>query len=93
MNMLPASSTVSWLEQVLTVNVVLLFFGTVQTGLAYAGIESLEITKEMRDSWRAAREHAKRAQDDIELVDDEVPQQSTKRNESVFESVKRPCGW
>jgi hypothetical protein len=98
MNMLPASSTVSWLEQVLTVNVMLLFFGTVQTGLAFAGIESLQITKEMRDSWLADKERLKRTQDDTELIeDDSVPDQSTKRKKSVFatglDNVKRPCGW
>ena len=75
MNMLPASSTISWLEQILTINVVLLFFGTVQTGMAFAAPSMLQITKEMRASWHKAKaERAERTRTDSDLVrDDSAP--------------------
>jgi hypothetical protein len=76
MNMLPASSTISWLEQILTINVVLLFFGTVQTGMAFAAPSMLQITKEMRASWHKAKaeraERAERTRTDSDLVVDGV---------------------
>ena len=75
MNMLPASSTISWLEQILTINVVVLFFGTVQTGIAFAAPSMLQITKEMRASWLKAQvDRTERTQSDSDLVrDDSAP--------------------